>query len=320
MCRLATWLLHEFVPSGQSFMTTGNTGSVVKGQMMTTTKTRPSHEKLSEVHERLVQQLEDLRTSEDWVAFLRFAAKFHSYSARNTLLILNQRPSATRVASFTAWRSMGRQVRKGEKGIKILAPCRYRTSDADNANGSGEAEYEVRGFRVVHVFDQSQLERSPDGSPEAPAQPILLEGTAPTGMWEAITTLIERDGFTVERADCGEANGYTSRLEHKVVVAPHLSDAAATKTAVHELAHVRQIDGYSKTASRDLLEISAESCAMLVSEALGMNTEQYSVPYVLHWAGGDLQLVQDTASWVVSTSHRIIDECRDLMEAATSAA
>ena len=77
---------------------------------MTTTKTRPSQEKLSEVHERLVQQLEALRTSEDWAAFLRFAAKFHSYSARNTLLILNQRPSATRVASFTAWRSMGRQV------------------------------------------------------------------------------------------------------------------------------------------------------------------------------------------------------------------
>ena len=109
-----------FVPPEQSFKTTGNTGSVVKGQTMTTTKTRPSQEKLSEVHERLVQQLEALRTSEDWAAFLRFAAKFHSYSARNTLLILNQRPSATRVASFTAWRSMGRQVPVCQADVRHL--------------------------------------------------------------------------------------------------------------------------------------------------------------------------------------------------------
>jgi len=117
----------------------------------------------------------------------------------NLLLIGAQAPQATRVAGFRTWQSVGRQVRKGERGIAILAPCTYRPKTADRAEPAGPAGQEpattcsggaapdaggkqVRGFRVAHVFDLSQT----DGDPLPDVAPTLLVGQAPSGLWDAL--------------------------------------------------------------------------------------------------------------------------------------
>lgn len=94
-------------------------------------------DRLAEAYDRLVAAVEALTTGEDWLRFLAVARRFHTYSANNVLLILSQRPEATRVAGYKAWQALGRQVRAGERGIAILAPCTYRTRD-DETDGDDE--------------------------------------------------------------------------------------------------------------------------------------------------------------------------------------
>ena len=135
---------------------------------MPRTKTKPTKpDKLQQAHERLTQAVESIVSGEDWARMLKVASKFHRYSFNNQLLIFLQRPDASQVAGFNRWKSLGRTVKKGEKGIAIFAPCKYRqkeessqeshsptadlggSSDSDSSKG----KHVIRGFRVVHVFD-----------------------------------------------------------------------------------------------------------------------------------------------------------------------
>jgi hypothetical protein len=280
----------------------GNKG----GTVAPTTKSKQPA--LEEVHQQLVLAVEQLVTSDDWLAFLAMASRFHRYSLNNVLLIMRQAPEATQVASYTTWQSLGRQVRKGEKGIKILAPCRYRTT-AEEATATGRpvGEYAVRGFRVASVFDVSQTDG--DALPSVDA-PVLLEGDAPLGMWTTLTDLLVKDGYTVTRGDVGEANGETRFSTKEVIVAPHLSDRAAAKTLAHELAHVRSEHGDNLTSRpREVLEVEAESCAFMVCHAWGINSAQYSIPYVAYWAQ-EAGMVKETMHRVVATARKIIEDCQ----------
>jgi antirestriction protein ArdC len=207
-------------------------------------------------------------------------------------------------------------VRKGEKGISILAPCSYRVEEKDSTKFDGGVSWKLKGFKVAYAFDVSQTEGEPLDEGGV-AQ--LLEGNAPEGMWDSLCTLIERDGYSVCRADCGAANGFTDRTAREVVVAPHLSDAASVKTLAHELAHVRQGSDHLSTVSRSLCEVEAESVAFIVCNAHGLNSEPYSIGYVAGWAKGDTEVVKKTAAWVVKEAHRIIEES-EANRAVTSAA
>jgi N-terminal domain of anti-restriction factor ArdC len=270
---------------------------------VTTTKTGSAALELA--HQQLVDAVDQLITSDDWLRFLAAASRFHRYSVNNVLLIMKQAPTATQVASYTTWQQLGRQVRKGEKGIKILAPCRYPVKDAGTATDVKEEKYAVRGFRLASVFDVGQTDGEALPSVEGPK---LLEGDAPQGMWDAIRDLIVGEGFSVGRADLGEANGVTRFDTKEVLVAPHLSDRAAVKTLCHELAHVRLHGDRLVSRSRELSEAEAESCAYLISQAWGMDSSDYSIPYVAHWAQSS-ELVKTTMDRVVAASRQIITEC-----------
>ena len=273
---------------------------------MATTTTTTKRTALDEAHDQLVSAVEQLIKSDDWMTFLSMAAKFHRYSLNNVLLILNQMPTATQVASYTTWQGLGRQVRKGERGIKILAPCRYRT-DVEVTTGKAGDTYEVRGFRLVSVFDVSQTDG--DSLPTV-ASPVLLEGEAPEGMWDAIKSIITADGFTVEVGDVGipDANGVTRFLSKEVIVAERLSNRAAAKTLCHELAHVRLHKDTLNARPREVLEVEAESTAYLVAHAWGLDTTDYSIPYVAHWAQST-ELVKETMQRVITAARLIISEC-----------
>ncbi len=189
-------------------------------------------DKLAELHNQITEGVAALTDSDAWRAMLDTAAKFHHYSLGNLLLITAQAPHATRVAGFHTWRSVGRQVRKGERGIAILAPCTFRPKVTDTAtpdavggstddrsdrndsavttDGNKDAKKTRRGqarrFRRAYVFDISQT----DGDPLTDVRPELLTGQAPAGLWDSLTAQVQAHGYTVERGPCGTANGYTN--------------------------------------------------------------------------------------------------------------
>ncbi|WP_088312713.1 ArdC family protein [Kineosporia sp. R_H_3] len=227
-------------------------------------------DKLQVLHDRLAEQVAALRSGQDWQRWLATAARFHTYSFGNTMLILAQRPDATAVAGYGAWKALGRQVSKGEKGIAILAPVLRRTpthgdqpapvpqgtdrttgppetgpartADPERATPAAGGEGEVQtgrrrvsGFRVTYVFDVSQTSGTP--LPEQPA-PQLLEGHAPPGLWDALAAQVAAAGYSLERGDCAGANGVTIPATATVRVRDDVDDAQAVKTLAHELAHV----------------------------------------------------------------------------------
>src|SRR5436309_13177379 len=106
----------------------------------------------SDARERLAEAVERMADSGTFAAWLRARAAFHDYSFANVCLIVSQRPDATRVAGYKTWQKLGRQVRKGEHGIRILAPCRIKT-DQGKQHSERQSAYRMVGFRAVAVFD-----------------------------------------------------------------------------------------------------------------------------------------------------------------------
>src|SRR5438034_3317719 len=125
----------------------------------------------SDARERLAEAVGRMADSETFAAWLRARAAFHDYSFANVCLIVSQRPDATQVAGYKAWQKLGRQVRKGEHGIRILAPCRVKAAETNAAGGERDV-YRVVGFRSVAVFDVAQT----DGEPLAALDYRPLEG------------------------------------------------------------------------------------------------------------------------------------------------
>ena len=265
----------------------------------------PAHDRLAALHDRLTAQVEALVQSQDWKDFLAVAARFHRYSANNVLLILSQMPTATRVAGYRRWQSLGRQVRRGEAGLAILAPCVSRARPLDEAEADERPELArvLRGFRVAHVFDISQT----DGEPLAEVRPELLAGHAPEGLWDCLAAQVADAGFVLRRGECGGANGRTDYLARVVTVRHDVDDAQAVKTLAHELAHVWLHDPGDGTHHRGLAEVEAESVAYVVCAAAGLPSEDYSLPYVAGWAAGDPATVRRTAERVVVTARRALE-------------
>jgi hypothetical protein len=151
---------------------------------MSDTATRT--DRLQAAHEKLQDAVESIVSGDDWKRMLKVASKFHKYSFNNNLMVFCQRPDATLVAGFNKWKSLGRCVKKGQKGIAIFAPCKYRTKIEDD-NGEEKSFQQLRGFRIVHVFDISQTDGDPIEDLDA-IRPKLLDGDAPEGIWDGLLT------------------------------------------------------------------------------------------------------------------------------------
>ncbi len=261
-------------------------------------------DKAAQLHDRLLTQLQALIDGQDWKEFLAVAARFHRYSPNNVLLILVQAPHAKRVAGYRRWQSLGRQVRKGERGIAILAPCvrRARPVDDDEEAERPELARILQGFRVAHVWDVTQT----DGEPLPDVRPTLLTGEAPVGLWETLAQELSNAGYALERGDCEGANGRTNYLTRTVTVRDDVDDAQAVKTLIHELAHVWLHAPHDGAHHRGRAEVEAESVAYIVSEVAGLQPEAYSLPYVAVWSGGDIATVRSTATTVLATARRVL--------------
>jgi hypothetical protein len=180
--------------------------------------------------EGLSAGIADLTTSEKWTQYLDVQSKFYRYSPNNVMLILLQNPYATRVAGYRAWQALDHQVMAKESALRILAPMTYKRDDAPE----GEKAREIRGFKLVPVFDISQTE-----GPDLPDIVSKLEGLAPEGVFAKLTEFAQGIGFRVERPqslDSG-ANGDTSHSEGRIRVVSSNSEAQQAKTLAHEIGH-----------------------------------------------------------------------------------
>jgi len=262
-------------------------------------------DRLSKAHQRLTSAIEHLVGGSDWQEMLDVARRFHAYSTNNILLIGSQRPDATHVAGFHTWKSLGHSVKKGEKGIAILAPLVTRTKSIDAREETDQPELVkvLRGFRVVYVFDVTQTE----GEPLPEVAPTLLMDTASDSVWDALAAQIGSAGFTLQRGDCHGANGVTDFLTRTVTVRSDVGDAQAAKTLAHELAHVLLHDTPQHRGCRDRAEVEAESVAYLFCQHVGITSDNYSFPYIARWSDGDTELVRSTADRVITCARRIVE-------------
>jgi antirestriction protein ArdC len=287
---------------------------------MTMREHTASNDRLTGVHNQLVEAVDKLVHSDAWATMLSVAARFPTYSPSNVLLIAVQRPDATRVGGIRLWNSLGRRVNKGEHGIAILAPCVYRQPADEPPQASPRSTHQpvdepddatkvLRGFKVVHVFDVSQT----DGDPLPDAAPELLAGEAPTGLWDHLAELLHDSGYELSRGPCpAGVNGYTDPHTHLVRVRDDVEPAQAVKTLAHELAHIRADhferfpDYAGDPRCRGQAEIEAESIAYVVSAHAGMHTDPYSVPYVSLWSDGDTARIRDCATRVITIARALI--------------
>lgn len=281
---------------------------------------------LDKLHAQLSDGVLALNDPQAWQAWLTFASRFHKYSFGNSLLIMAQDPQATHVAGYQAFKAMGRQVRRGETGIKVLAPITRREPALDDSgrpqcDDHGRPLYRahVVATKPVTVFDIRQTDGPPLPDPGI-GQPTLLTGQAPVGLWDRLQGLLEERGFEVRRGPCHDgANGFTDFTRRLVMVRDDVDDAQSVKTLIHEGAHSILHADRSGLDCRGILEVEAESVAYMVTSAHGLDSSQYTFNYVAGWALSAVTEDRDLADILRSTGQRVIGAA-DLILQATQPA
>jgi len=225
---------------------------------------------------------------------------------------LTQAPAATRVAGYKKWQELGRQVRKGEKGIVILVPHKRRLTRDQKDTGDEQKEEgiaaertaltSVSGFGIGRLFDISQTDGDP--LPEPP-HPEMVDGASDTGMrlYADLLDYLELHGVTTGREDTEPANGYYQPFNRHVGIGHHINGDQATKTLTHEVAHM--VSGHLSGGERRDAETIAESAAFVVLTHYGIDSSDYTFPYVATWAQDRAVLKRNLAA-IQQVSHRII--------------
>ncbi len=269
--------------------------------------------KIDDVLKKLKEGVEDIQGSGNFRQFLLTMSKFHDYSIGNLILITIQRPDATKVAGFTTWKDLGRWVKKGEKGIAILAPClppkgtrpaQPKTTEGENEEGEPEDKDEIRPlyFKVVYVFDLSQTEGKPLPEFEVPS----LTGEANEALSAQIMHLSKAQGLEVSfeprpQQDPDIKGMYFGK---SIWVKSDESRAQQLKTLIHEVAHY-----YSENVfriPRADAETIAESVAFTVGAHHGFDTGTRSFPYVALWSK-DKKVLEANLAAIRKVSAKIID-------------
>ena len=259
-------------------------------------------QEMKEITDRLEKGVSEIFQSEKYQKFLDTMAKFPHYSINNNILIMMQKPDATLCQSYTGWKQMGRYVKKGEKGIRILAPAPYKMERLQNKlddkgkeilDKDGEpiretVEINVTAFKPVSTFDLSQTEGEPLPTFGVSELTGSVEGYA--RLFEAIR---EASPVPIGFEDIqGEAKGYFHTAENRIAIQGGMSEVQNVKTAIHEMAHAKlhnleaQKERPDGEQSRPSKEVEAESVAYTVCQHFGIDTSDYSFAYVAGWSHG----------------------------------
>ena len=285
---------------------------------------------MDSIMQSLESGVEELFTSNRYKEFLKTMAKFHNYSFNNTMLIAMQRPDATLVTSYKNWQSMGRQVMKGEKGITIIAPAPYKKMKekevldenqrpimgTDGKPKTEQVEVTVPHFKAVTVFDIAQT----SGEPIQTLAPELL--TAAVQDFDSFMQAIQKISPVPIRFDeiNGNANGYYHNVDKEIVIKKGLSESQTLKTAIHETAHAKLHDREimeSLGLEKDRLtkEVEAESVAYCVCSSFGLDTSDYSFPYIAGWSSSrEMKEMKTSMDVIRKTAGEMIDQLTEELE------
>ena len=284
-----------------------------------------NQEKIKAALNRIEDCLATINTDEDWMKFLSFQAQFYNYSFGNAMLIFSQNPNATYVKGYKAWNQLGRYVKKGSKGLAILAPCIrkvevFKEPENRNLYHDEEAEKEIRkvvsGFRIAYVYDIADT----DGDDSM--LPVLVTGLA--GNSEQEKEIYERLFGVISKEHCvqevsGTASKGSFNLETKVIsIREDLEYLQKIKTLLHEYAHLLDFQMHPEDdISRNRRELIAESVAFIVSLRLGLDTSRYSMSYIKSWLKDkeELKIIADSVQKIAYT---IITELAESSDSAFS--
>ena len=258
-------------------------------------------QQMYEITKQLEEGVKALFTSERYTEYLKTMSKFYNYSFNNTVLIALQRPEATLVAGYSAWqKNFHRQVKKGEKGIQIIAPSQRKEKELvekfdletnepilgpDGQPETEVVEHVVSDFRVVRVFDISQTFGEPlpeiaipDLTGQVQNFPLFLQAV------RELSPVPIRFGETE-----GEAKGYYSNKKKEIVVKEDMSESQTIKTLIHEIVHAKLhdrevLEQTGEEKDQRTKEIEAESIAYTVCQYFGLDTSDYSFPYIAGWS------------------------------------
>ena len=285
-------------------------------------------EKLKEITDRLEQGITELFESERYREYLRVMSKFHNYSINNTLLIAMQKPDASLVAGFSAWKNnFGRNVMKGQKGIKIIAPSPFKIRQEvekidphtqkpiigkDGKPVTEEKEIKIPAYKVVSVFDVSQTEGK-----ELP-DIAVDELTGDVDRYKDFFAALEKTSpvpIAFENIE-GGSHGYYHLEDKRIAINEGMSELQTLKTTIHEIAHAKlhdidlnaPKDEQQPRVDRRTREVEAESVAYTVCQHYGLDTSDYSFGYVAGWSSGrELSELKSSLETIRSAAAEIIN-------------
>ena len=306
---------------------------------------KTNREKLKEITDSIEQGIKELFQSDKYAEYLRTMSRFHSYSVRNTILIHMQRPDATAVAGFNAWKNkFQRNVKKGEKGITILAPTPFKKKIEEkkldpvtkapmvDRNGNvimEEKEIEIPMFRPVKVFDVSQTEGKPLPQLSSPLTgevqnyEIFMEALRRTSPVPIAINPIREEGV----------DGFLDLDARDITVKEGMGQMQTVRTTIHEIAHavlhLKEQNRLSATAGteqetkpkdRNTKEVEAESVSYAVCQYFGLQTGEYSFGYIAGWSSekslpelkASLETIGRTANQLINDIDRHFKEiCKE---------
>ena len=283
-------------------------------------------QKVQEITQKLEEGIKDVFESEKYKEYLTTMSKFHHYSLNNAMLIAMQKPDATLIAGYQAWqKNFDRHVKRGEKGIRILAPAPYKIKEerekTDPVTGEivldkngmpviEEVEVKLSAFRVVPVFDVSQTEGK-----ELPDIGVSELSGSVEDYEDFMQALTEISPVPIgyEQID-GDAKGYFHTEEHRIALQEGMSQSQTVKTAVHEVAHAKLHDRELNSdleetilKDRNTKEVEAESVSYTVCQHFGIDTSDYSFGYIAGWSSGkDMKELKSSLDTIRKTSSELI--------------
>lgn len=277
-------------------------------------------EKIKAAFEQIEKGIAAIDTDKDWLQFLTFQSRFYSYSVGNTMLIYQQNPQASFVKGYRAWNDLARYVKKGSKGIAILAPCvrKAKSEDdiVDRLNCKNDADEKdkkvVTGFRIAYVYDIADT----DGSDEF--LPVLVKGVSGNSdrertIYEELRDIASQEHLVLEVSGTVPKGSYN--IETGIIsINTDYDYLQRIKTLLHEYAHAVDFTmNPAEDIKKNVRELVAESVAFVVMQYLGFDTSAYSIGYIKSWLK-DAEELKNVAVTVQKIACRIIDKLSEDMD------
>lgn len=299
-------------------------GDIMSGNYADTRK-----KEMEDIFSKLEQGVREVYQSDNYKNYLSVMASFHRYSVNNSILIALQKPDATLVAGYNKWIERKRQVKKGEKSIRILAPQNYTVKEEKEVtkrdvngnfifeNGKPVTEKKMVEekrirFVPVSVFDISQTTGEP-----LPTMPKVEELDGNVEEFEPIIRALKNvSSYPITFKNIGEDKGYCDNEKKEIVINEGMSDLQTIKTSIHEVAHniLHNPNEPVSHLTREEKEVQAESVAYVVASRLGLDTSEYSFGYIAAWGTKELSELKSSLSQIQKAAETIIDEVEKELE------